>query len=248
MILPTHIKKHIKTHAIDEHPKECCGLIVENNKKYKALKCRNVSVTPSTSFSLDPIDYLRHSSKGEIRGVYHSHREGSDFSESDKTNSCYHEVNYIMYNLKDNSFHEFSPKKQQILYLNKPFKIGVNDCFTLVRDYLEKNFNIHFSKEVSEAYSFGAQKQNLSKAIQLIDEVTLNHGMEGFVKMFISNAADFRKNDILVMGLKDENEPMHLAIYLGNEMIMHHPRNKYATTEKINDPFFKRLIYIYRPK
>ncbi|HHZ97554.1 MAG TPA: hypothetical protein EYN67_18890 [Flavobacteriales bacterium] len=159
MNLTKHIKEHIKSHALKDRPNECCGLIVEKNTKHKVFKCNNISTSPLTSFSLDPLDYLKCSSQGKIKSVYHSHLEEEEFSEADKTNSSYHNVNYIMFNIKNNSFREFNPKKQQTLYLNKPFKVGVNDCFTLVRDYLSENTKIQLPPEVCEAYFLEPEKK-----------------------------------------------------------------------------------------
>jgi proteasome lid subunit RPN8/RPN11 len=248
MNLTKHIKEHIKSHALKDHPNECCGLIVEKNTKHEVFKCNNISTSPLTSFSLDPLDYLKCSSQGKIKSVYHSHLEEEEFSEADKTNSSYHNVNYIMFNIKNNSFREFNPKKQQTLYLNKPFKVGVNDCFTLVRDYINKNTQTQLPQEVCEAYSFGARKENLQKAIDLIDEVALSYVKKDFLKISVSHIKELKKSDILVIGLRENNTPLHLAVYLGNNMVIHHPRNKHVTTEKVTSSFSNRIIYAYRPQ
>jgi len=248
MKLTQYIKKHIKDHALEDSPNECCGLIVEKDTTHKVFECRNISTSPLISFSLDPLDYLKCSAQGEIKSVYHSHLEEEEFSEADKTNSSYHNVNYIMFNIKDNSFREFNPKKQRTLYLNKPFKVGVNDCFTLVRDYLRENTKTQLPQEVCEAYSFGARKENLQQAIDLIDEVALSYAKKDFLKIDISQMDDLKKNDILVIGLRESNTPFHLAVYLGNNMVIHHPRNKHVTTERVVSSFSNRIIYAYRPQ
>jgi len=248
MNLTKHIKEHIKSHALENHPNECCGLIVEKNTKHEVFKCRNISTSPLTSFSLDPLDYLKCSSRGKIKSVYHSHLEEEEFSEADKTNSSYHNVNYIMFNIKNNSFREFNPKKQRTLYLNKPFKVGVNDCFTLVRDYLRENTKTQLPSEVCKAYFFGARKENLQKAIDLIDEVALSYVKKDFLKISVSHINELKKSDILVIGLRENNTPLHLAVYLGDNMVIHHPRNKYVTTEKVTSSFANRIIYAYRPQ
>jgi proteasome lid subunit RPN8/RPN11 len=248
MKLTQYIKEHIKSHALKDAPKECCGLIVEKDTARKVFKCKNISTSPLTSFSLDPLDYLKCASQGKIKSVYHSHLEEEEFSEADKTNSSYHNVNYIMFNIKNNSFREFNPKKQQTLYLNKPFKVGVNDCFTLVRDYLSENTKIQLPPEVCEAYFFGARKENLQKAIDLIDEVALSYARKDFSKIFVSHLDELKKNDILVIGLRENNTPLHLAVFLGDNMVIHHPRNKYVTTEKVISSFANRIIYAYRPQ
>lgn len=248
MKLTQHIKERIRSHALEVSPNECCGLIVEKDATHKAIKCRNISTSPLTSFSLDPLDYLKCSSRGKIKSVYHSHLEEEEFSETDKTNSSYHNVNYIMFNIKNNSFREFDPKKQQTLYLNKPFKVGVNDCFTLVRDYLNENTQSQLPQEVCEAYSFGARKENLQKAIDLIDEIALSYTKKDFLKIPAPRMDDLKRNDILVIGLRESLTPWHLAVYLGNNMVIHHPRNKHVTTERATSSFSDRIIYAYRPQ
>ena len=248
MKLTQHIKERIKAHALEDSPNECCGLIFEKDTSQEVFKCRNISTSPLTSFSLDPLDYLKCSSRGKIKSVYHSHLEEEEFSEADKTNSSYHNVNYIMFNIKNNSFREFNPKKQKTLYLNKPFKVGVNDCFTLVRDYINKNTQAKLPQEVCEAYAFGARRENLQKAIDLIDEVALSYTKKDFLKIFVSHINELKKHDILVIGLRESNTPLHLAVHLGNNMVIHHPRNKHVTTERVSTSFSNRIIYAYRPQ
>jgi len=237
MNLTKHIKEHIKSHALKDHPNECCGLIVEKNTKHEVFKCKNISASPLTSFSLDPLDYLKYSYRGKIKSVYHSHLEEEEFSEADKINSSYHNVNYIMFNIKNNSFREFNPKKQRTLYLNKPFKVGVNE-----------NTKTQLPSEVCKAYFFGARKENLQKAIDLIDEVALSYVKKDFLKISVLHINELKKNDILVIGLRENNTPLHLAVYLGDNMVIHHPRNKYVTTEKVTSSFVNRIIYAYRPQ
>ena len=56
-----------------------------------------------------------------------------------------------------------------------------------------------------------------------------------FFKVDINNEGNLSKNDIIVLG--SNGKPMHLGIYLGNGLMLHHPRNKFATTEQINETF-----------
>ena len=62
----------------------------------------------------------------------------------------------------------------------------------------------------------------------------------------IKKASELKENDIVVFGSK--GKPMHLGVFLEEGLILHHPRNKYPTTEQINQTFFKRLLYVYRIK
>jgi cell wall-associated NlpC family hydrolase len=118
----------------------------------------------------------------------------------------------------------------------------------LVRDYLSENTKIQLPPQVCEAYFFGARKENLQKAIDLIDEVALSYARKDFSKIFVSHLDELKKNDILVIGLRENNTPLHLAVFLGDNMVIHHPRNKYVTTEKVISSFANRIIYAYRPQ
>ena len=245
-MLTEDIKNIIKSHALEKAPEECCGLIFKNDGKLKAFKCKNDSEHPLTTFSIDPLDYLRCAHEGKIIATYHSHKNNDAFSYLDRENSCNHHLNYVMYNIKSNSFHEYDYKQNKVFYLNKFFNIGKNDCFTLVRNYLQKNLYIDLPPHVLSAYNKGALKKDLQKAIELIEEVSFEYDEKQFYKTYPKNKTDLVKNDIVVLGSR--NKPMHLGVYLGNELILHHPRNKYVTTEQINERFFKRLLYVYRIK
>ena len=86
------------------------------------------------------------------------------------------------------------------------------------------------------------------KAIDLIDEVALSYVKKDFLKISVLHINELKKNDILVIGLRENNTPLHLAVYLGDNMVIHHPRNKYVTTEKVTSSFVNRIIYAYRPQ
>jgi proteasome lid subunit RPN8/RPN11 len=69
----------IGNHSIDELPKEACGIIT---KKFKYIKCRNMSPTPKTSFILEPQAIIKHANN--IWGFFHSHPYSKDPVPSDR--------------------------------------------------------------------------------------------------------------------------------------------------------------------
>ena len=73
-------KEAAKKHAIEEAPKESCGIVV--NDVYYA--CNNNSDTPEDNFTIHPIDVLKSRSKDKFQYIFHSHPEGGDASEPDK--------------------------------------------------------------------------------------------------------------------------------------------------------------------
>ena len=62
----------IMTHAAQEQPRECCGLIVQLENKLAYYPCHNLA-TAIEHFILDPEDYARAEESGEIVAVVHSH-------------------------------------------------------------------------------------------------------------------------------------------------------------------------------
>ena len=245
-MLTENIKNNITSHALEKNPEECCGLIFDNGEKVDSFRCKNDAQNPLVNFSINPIDYLKCSSKGKIIATYHSHKNNQMFSYLDKENSNNHRLDYIMYNIKSNSFHQYDHKRNKIFYLNKPFKVGKNDCFTLVRNYIKENCSTELPEEVLKAYKKGSTKKDLQKSIDLIEEVSFTYNESKFFKLKIKKESELKKNDIVVFGSK--GKPMHLGVFLEDGLILHHPRNKYPTTEQINQTFFKRLLYVYRIK
>ena len=108
--LNENIKKDIKKHSLEESPNECCGLIVENDKKEQSsYRCQNVSAQKNKHFEIDAKSYLKASSLGEIKGYYHSHPNSNKFSEADRAVSRAHSLPLIMYFLKENEFFVYEP-------------------------------------------------------------------------------------------------------------------------------------------
>tara|TARA_Y100000004_G_C8862084_1_gene389527 strand:- start:221 stop:964 length:744 start_codon:yes stop_codon:yes gene_type:complete len=245
-MLTEDIKNSIKSHALEKAPEECCGLIFDDGVKMNSFKCKNDAQNPLVNFSINPIDYLKCSYRGNIVATYHSHKNNDMFSYLDKENSINHRLDYVMYNIKSNSFHHYDYKKNKIFYLNIPFQVGKNDCFTLVRNYMKENLSVELPEEVIRAYKKGSEKKDLQKSIDLIEKVSLDYDERKFFKVKIENKSDLKENDIVVLGLK--GKPMHLGVFLGNGLILHHPRNKFATSEQVNEKFFNRLLYVYRIK
>ena len=72
-----------KQHALEEAPKEACGIVV-NNIYYP---CKNISDTPENTFAIHPKDFLKARSKGKLQYIVHSHPAGGLASKTD-INAC----------------------------------------------------------------------------------------------------------------------------------------------------------------
>ena len=65
-------KSAAKQHALEEAPKESCGIVV-NNVYYP---CKNISDTPEDNFAIHPKDFLKARLKGKLQYIVHSHPTG----------------------------------------------------------------------------------------------------------------------------------------------------------------------------
>ncbi len=230
-MLTEPIKQIIKKHALEEQPKECCGLIVQKGENYEAFPCKNDSNEPN-KFKLNCFDYLKASNMGDIKALYHSHFNSSDFSLFDKQQSKVNKLKYILYFAPENEFKIFDPNIDKLSdYLGLKFIPQIQDCFTLAKLYYKKEFNIPIN-----GYTW--HQDCLENGQKLFDN---NYIREGFIKV-----SELKKNDcILFKFRKDFSE--HCAIYLGDNLILHQPIEKLSRIDELSR-YKKYLNYIVRHK
>ena len=68
-------------HAEQEAPKECCGLVIEENDNEKYIPLENIS-TNENEFMIDPKTFVKYQLISKIKYVVHSHY-GQDCQPSD---------------------------------------------------------------------------------------------------------------------------------------------------------------------
>jgi len=83
MKIHKEVIEHIKQHAEETYPFECCGMLVSSNSEKadevdKAFRTRNMVTTRQDRYEIDPEDYLKiekmcRDNGWEIVGFYHSH-------------------------------------------------------------------------------------------------------------------------------------------------------------------------------
>lgn len=116
-------------------------------------------------------------------------------------------------------------------YEGRPFLHGLFDCYTLVRDYYRKTFNIMLPTNIQRTWEWWLQGENL-----YLD----NARNYGFVE-----SSDIKPNDVLIMKLNSD-VPNHAAIYIGNNNILHHVCGRFSTAEEYNSFYKHNTAVIYR--
>jgi proteasome lid subunit RPN8/RPN11 len=230
MTLSKEIKRKIKEHSLRESPREACGLITRKQGVLSAHEALNNS-EDIHRFRINAFDYVRASGEGQIVAVYHSHQKGYNFSELDKLNSQTHELIYILYCLENNSFLTYDPKNEFNNYIGKDFKWGTSDCFTLVRDFYKEELNIDigdYPREDGWEKKFGP----------LFDKY--------FEKENFKEIKNLKKYDGILFRTRKDGPSVHCAVYLGEGLMLHQPRNTISRIDEYDERFKKITSKIVR--
>lgn len=118
-------------------------------------------------------------------------------------------------------------------FVGRPFLHGMFDCFTLLKDYYKRNFNILLPQNLQRNWEWWTQGENLY--------------VDNAAKYNFEVVKDIKKHDIILMKFNSQ-VPNHGAIYLGNNKILHHMAGKFSTIEELTTSFKFKISTIYRNK
>lgn len=114
--------------------------------------------------------------------------------------------------------------------LGRQWEYGVNDCFSLVRDWFQLN---------------GVELPNFDRPddLEVCESIFLQQAEAiGFEQVTF----DRRKpGDVLIMRLQTK-EPMHAAILLPNELILHQRQNSLSAIEPLRQYYVDRVAAVFR--
>ena len=94
-----------KAHALEETPKEACGVLV-NNTYYP---CSNIADLPDEDFVLEPKDYIKARANGKIQAVIHSHPKGGEASPADQKACSQLKIPWYIYLIPEDQWLTINP-------------------------------------------------------------------------------------------------------------------------------------------
>lgn len=203
-----HLKAEILAHAKTSPSREICGLVVLKKRKKLYVPCRNISITNS-EFEIHPEDYASAEESGEIIAVVHSHPvTNPNPSQADLVGIEQTNLPWVIVNPNTEQFTVTEPSGYVQPYVGREFVHGVNDCYSIWRDFYKHELNI-------EMANYYRQDKWWLKGDDLYTD---NYTQAGMVQI------DFKEleyGDILLMKVAS---PVlnHCAVYLGNNIILHH--------------------------
>lgn len=231
-LIPENVLQDIRRYVESKYPFEACGLIVDIGLDRVFIPCRNNASKPEYHFIMDPRDYLAAKNQGAIAAVVHSHPDAYPYPSEADTVHCNRSalpwfIIGVQQGVADPQMHGFLPTTAITPLEGRPFVHGVQDCYQLVRDYYASELGVALTDYHREDGWWE------SGQVSLYEE---NFEREGFLKVSLDT---IEVGDMIVMQVRAP-VPNHAAVYVGNEMILHHPYGRLSTKE-LYTPFWQKL-------
>ena len=204
------------TYAEKEAPKEACGLLAVIKGQEKFWPCKNIA-------------------EGQYFHMMLSHPEGSsEPSDGDKASCENIGYPYFIYSVNHKSWNEIKPSGWKAPSLiGRTWIWGKQDCWNLITDYFleKKQINLkHWERPKSIKYF--CENPYFEKVLK----------GSGFIEV---NKNKIQKNDVLLMQ-GSYKKLSHVALYLGNQLILHHEIKKLSCKELYDLEYIQATKKVYR--
>ncbi len=242
-MLTAKIKKAINSHAKECYPRESCGVII--GKEY--IPCKNVAADDA-QFEIDVMDLVSAEKEGKILAYCHSHPDGStEPSMPDRVQMNLHGLPWIITNGIDVALHK--PDGYQAPLLGREYHHGLMDCYTLVKDYYQRELSITLNDyERTDAWWEDTKSKPL-----YVD----NFKKEGFVEV-----DTIQKHDLILCRLGRTAHINHALVFIGDGtlksertedvvgdcLVLHHPYGRDSIREIYGEQWQRRAAMIIRHK
>nr|WP_310615852.1 C40 family peptidase [Pantoea cypripedii] len=230
------IMNAIREHVAAEYPNEACGVIIQAGQSQEYIPCRNISDKPTEHFTLAPDDMAEAEERGEVLMIIHSHPDVVQLipSELDRIQCDHSGVEWGIMSWPDGDFCTLSPRGDREL-AGRRWVLGHADCWSLVRDYFRLEHGITLGNWSVDYEWWVDGKENR------YDD---NWQGEGFTEV---DAAAMRPGDVIMMRVQ---APVtnHAAVYLGNNIILHHAFGNLSARVPYGKYYRDRTVRIVRHK
>lgn len=208
--------------AAAQYPNEACGLVVAHGKKQKFIPCKNAASDPLHAFEISIEEWQTVADQYEIIGVWHSHPNMTNVpSECDLVGCENSEVPWFITGVTlDEGFiftetSTTNPSGFMLDYLGRPYSYGVIDCYSLVVDYYKKEYGIELPRlpenRSTRFWETDPPQPLMEEACELIG-MEVVHDTPQVGDLFLIQTCGKVAN--------------HVAIYIGDDMILHHCENR----------------------
>lgn len=232
MILDDKIKDECIEHAKKDSPREACGLILIKKGRQMYWPCKNLA-KGTDNFAIDPYDYAEAEEVGDIIAVFHSHPNMScKPSEADLVACESSGLPWFIVGLPSEQWHYFEPSGYEAPLIGRKWSHGVLDCYSIIRDFYKRERNI-------ELYDFERHDDWWHNGENLYVE---NFASQGFTEIEMK---DLQPGDVILMTVQSK-VANHGAIYLGDNVILHHVHGRLSTRDVFGGYWMKNAVKYLR--
>lgn len=223
----------IREHVAAEYPREACGLVIQSGNTQRYIPCRNVSATPEEQFTMSGEDQIAAMAQGDVLMVVHSHPDVAELipSEYDRVRCDHSGYEWGIMSWPDGDWCVISPRTERD-YTGRPWVLGHADCWSLVIDYYRREFGITLE-------NFSVEREWWNQGENLYDD---NWQSAGFAEVAL---AEMLPGDLILMRI-GSRVVNHAAIYIGDNLMLHHNHSNLSTRVPYGDYWRTRTARIVR--
>lgn len=227
------VKHAALEHALREYPRESCGVVLIRKGRTTYAACRNLAVG-TDQFALDPNDYAKADAAGEIIAIVHSHPNlPATPSQADRVACEASGLPWHIVSVPEGHWDTIVPTGYHAALVGREWSHGVLDCYALVRDWYAQEREI-FLPDFERHDLWWHAGGNL-----YLD----NYAAAGFTAQ--PESAVLQVGDVLLMQIASP-VPNHAAIYLGENMILHHLQGRLSSRDVYGGYYQKHTTHILR--
>lgn len=218
-----------------QFPREACGLVIIVKGKERFWPCRNISEYGNDQFIMAPEDYAEAERAGEIVGVFHSHINlPPDPSQADKVACEATQLPWYIVGLPTLGWAEIEPYGYEAPLVGRIHCWGTLDCWSIVRDWYKRERSIELIN-LPRAPNFWKRGEDI-----LGD----NYKRAGFVE--VQEDAELQVGNVILMQTGDSDFPNHVALYIGDDQILHHAENRLSSRDVYGGWYKKHTVKVVR--
>ena len=198
-----------------ELPREACGLLIIRKGREFYWPCRNMA-TGDDQFTICPDDYEAAEAEGEVVAIVHSHPYlPAEPSQADMVSCEATGLEWHIVSVPNGIWHSFKPSGYVAPLVGRVFSHGCLDCYSIIRDWYRQERSIQLP-DFDRSDGWWERGGNLY--------------LDNFSKAGFRTCEDLHDGAVLLMQIGSP-VPNHAAIYLGDDMILHHVQGRLSSRD-----------------